>query len=70
MARAVKQAVPPGTRIVLGSGAGIGGLDRFLEAVDTVIVGSHVKVDGDAARRPDPLRAKAFIEHAAERGLV
>ena len=70
MARAVKDAVPAGTRIVLGSGARVGALDPILEAVDTLIVGSHVKVGGDAGQRPDPLRAKAFIEHAAERGLV
>jgi hypothetical protein len=69
-AKAVKEAVPDGTRVVLGSGARIGGLDRLLAAVDTVIVGSTIKVDGEPARRPDPLRAKAFVEHASERGLV
>jgi len=70
MARAVRDAVPGGTRIVLGSGARIGAIDRYLEAVDTVIVGSHIKVGDEAGQRPDPVRAKAFIEHAAERGLV
>lgn len=69
-AKAVKAAVPAGTRVVLGSGASVGNLDPLLAAVDTVIVGSHVKVEGDAGQRPDPLRAKAFVEHAAERGLV
>lgn len=69
-ARAMKAAVPAGTRVVLGSGASIGTIDPLLAAVDTIIVGSHVEVDGIAGHRPDPLRAKAFVEHAAERGLV
>lgn len=69
-ARAVRDAVPEGTRIVAGSGADTANLDRLLEAVDTVIVGSSIKVDGDANKRPDPLRAKAFVEHAADRGLI
>lgn len=69
-ARSVKEAVPAHTRIVVGSGADIGNLDHLLDAVDTVIVGSSIKVDGDANNRPDPLRAKAFVEHATERGLT
>jgi len=69
-ARAVRDAVPAGTRIVVGSGVTTDNLDRLLDAVDTVIVGSSIKVDGDASKRPDPLRARAFVEHAAERGLV
>lgn len=69
-ARTVKDAVPAGIRIVAGSGVTTANLDSLLAAVDTVIVGSSVKVDGDANKRPDPLRAKAFVEHAAERGLL
>ena len=69
-ARAVRDAVPAGTRMVVGSGATTDNLDRLLDVVDTVIVGSSIKVDGDANKRPDPLRARAFVEHAAERGLL
>jgi hypothetical protein len=68
--RLVKRAVPAGTRIVIGSGAADHNLDSLLEVADTVIVGSAIEVEGRAGNRPDPLRAKAFIEQAVERGLV
>jgi membrane complex biogenesis BtpA family protein len=68
--RAVKAVLAPGTRLVAGSGAGVDNLDALLASVDTVIVGSSLKVDGDANKRPDPLRVKAFVEAAADRGLV
>jgi membrane complex biogenesis BtpA family protein len=57
-------------RIVIGSGANEHNMDRLLGVADTIIVGSAVKVDGDANNRPDPLRAKAFVEKAVERGLL
>lgn len=66
----VKEAVPEGTRIVAGSGATGDNLGRLLGVVDTVIVGSSIKFDGQADRRPDPERATAFVKQAAERGLV
>ena len=66
----ISRAVSPGTRVVIGSGANVDNLDRLLSVADTFIVGSAVKVDGLAGNRPDPLRAKAFVERAAERGLV
>lgn len=69
-ARTVRDAVPDGTRVAVGSGATADNLGALLEVVDTVIVGSSVKVDGDANKRPDPARASAFIEAAAERGLI
>jgi uncharacterized protein len=69
-ARAIKAAVPDGTRVVVGSGAHPDNIDRLLEVADTVIVGSSIKVDGDANKRPDPLRAKNFVERAAEGGLL
>jgi predicted TIM-barrel enzyme len=68
--RAVRAVLAPGTRLVAGSGAGVDNLDALLASVDTVIVGSSLKVDGDANKRPDPLRVKAFVEAAADRGLV
>lgn len=69
-ARQVKEAVPDGTRVVVGSGARSENIDPLLGVADTFIVGSSVKVHGDAANRPDPLRAKAFVERAAESGLL
>jgi hypothetical protein len=69
-ARLVRESVPEGMRVVAGSGVSIGNIDRLLGAVDTIIVGSSIKVDEDPNNRPDPLRAKAFVETAAERGLV
>ena len=68
--RAVKSELPESVRIVIGSGVSGDNLDRLLAVADTIIVGSAVKVDGDANKRPDPLRAKALVEKAAERGLL
>jgi hypothetical protein len=69
-ARVIRESAPPGTRVVAGSGVTAENIDRLLGAVDTLIVGSSIKVDGDANKRPDPLRAKAFVEAAADRGLT
>lgn len=68
--RIVRDAVPDGTRVAVGSGATADNLVTLLDVVDTIIVGSSVKVDGDANKRPDPARVNAFMEAAAERGLV
>ncbi len=69
-ARSVKTAVPDDFRVVIGSGATVHNMDRLLSVADTIVVGSALKVDGEAANRPDPLRTKAFVERAAERGLL
>lgn len=69
-AGAISRAVPHGIRVVIGSGASVENLDRLLSVADSVIVGSAIKADGRAENRPDPLRAKAFVERAAERGLL
>jgi hypothetical protein len=63
-------AVPKGTRVVVGSGATPGNLGRLLEVVDSVIVGSALKADGDPGRPVDPGLATAFAEAAARHGLV
>lgn len=63
-------AVPAGVRVVIGSGATVENLDRLLEVADTVIVGSAIKIDGDATNRPDPAETRRFVEAAAERGLL
>jgi len=55
---------------VIGSGASAENLSRFLDVADSVIVGSSIKVDGDARNRVDPLHAEQFIEVARDNGLV
>jgi uncharacterized protein len=69
-ARLVRESAPKGMRVVAGSGVNVENIDRLLGAVDTIIVGSSIKVNADPNDRPDPLRVKAFVEIAAERGLV
>lgn len=66
----VKDSVPAGTRIVAGSGVDSSNLDGMLGSIDTFIVGSSLKVGGDPDNRPDPVRVRAFVELARERGLV
>ena len=45
-------------------------LPKLLDVADTVIVGSAIKVDGDASNRVDPIRAAHFAQVAAEHGLT
>jgi len=70
LGRIVREAAPAGTRIVVGSGATSDNLDSLLRYADTFIVGTSIKDDGNPINRPDPLRCKAFVEKAAERGLL
>jgi len=70
LSRQIRDAAPNGTRLVVGSGASTNNLDALLEVADTFIVGTSIKVDRDPGNRPDPLRAKAFVEKAVERGLL
>jgi membrane complex biogenesis BtpA family protein len=70
IARDVRRAVADDIRVVAGSGVATGNIDPLLEWVDTILVGSSIKADANPNNRPDPLRAKAFVETAAERGLV
>ena len=69
-ATTVKAAVPAETRVVIGSGANVDNLSRLLDVADSVIVGSAIKVDGDANNRVDPIRAAKFAQVAAEHGLT
>lgn len=69
-ASAVRAAVPKGTRVVIGSGARTDNMSRLVEVADTVIVGSAVKIDGDAANRVDPLRAARLVASARDHGLL
>jgi len=70
VARQVAGAVPPGTRVVIGSGATVDNLAALTDVADTVIVGSHIKYDGQASHRVDPLRAKLFAQRAQDEGLL
>lgn len=69
-AKIVRESSPEGIRVVAGSGVTAENIDRLLGFVDTIIVGSSIKADANPNNRPDPLRARAFVEKAAERGLV
>ena len=69
LGKVVRDTVP-GTRVVIGSGATPESLSGLLEFADTVIVGSAVKIDGDARNPVDPARAAAFVASAAENGMI
>jgi uncharacterized protein len=66
----MRAAVPTETRVVIGSGASASNLSKLKGSVDSVIVGSSIKIDGRALNRVDPLRAARFIEVAQENGLL
>ena len=66
----ISAAVPKGTRVVVGSGANPGNLQGLLEVADSVIVGSALKADNHPANPVDPIRVAAFVEAAAQHGLV
>jgi membrane complex biogenesis BtpA family protein len=69
-AKLVREAVPANTRLVIGSGATPDNINALAGVADTIIVGSSIKVGGDITKRPDPLRAREFVEKARERGLL
>lgn len=69
-ARLIKDELPKGTRVVIGSGATPANLANLCEIADTVIVGSAVKFDGDPLNRVDPERAARMVESALENGLL
>jgi hypothetical protein len=68
--KAVRAAVPKGTRVVAGSGATASNLAKLVDFADSVIVGSAVKVDNDAHNRVDQVKAAALVEAAADHGLL
>jgi membrane complex biogenesis BtpA family protein len=65
-----RSVLPKGVRLVIGSGAGLDNLGSLAEVADTVIVGSSLKMDGNASESLDPERVAAFIETARHHGLV
>lgn len=69
-AAAVKDALPQGTRLIIGSGATVDNLAELLQVANTVIVGSSVKRDGRAMNSVDPDRAGALVVRASNLGLV
>jgi membrane complex biogenesis BtpA family protein len=66
----VRASVPKDTRVVIGSGANVDNLSKLMDVADTVIVGSAIKLDGDANNRVDPVRAANFAQIAGEHGLT
>lgn len=68
--RIIKESVPKETRVVIGSGATADNLGAMLEIAGTVIVGSSVKVEGDARQPVDPARAARFIDMASKEGVL
>ncbi len=69
-ATVVRASVPKDTRVVIGSGANVNNLSKLMDVADTVIVGSAIKVNGDANNRVDPARAAHFAQVAGEHGLT
>jgi len=66
----IRAAVPADTRVVIGSGAQVDNLSKLLDVADSVIVGSAVKVGGDANNRVDPIAAAHFVQVAGDHGLT
>jgi membrane complex biogenesis BtpA family protein len=70
LVKLVRDALPHGTRLVIGSGASTENLGEILGEGDSVIVGSSVKHEGRAEHRVDPSRAEEFINAARGFGLL
>ena len=60
----IKNAVPD-VPVFLNTGAKIENISQFLQFVDGVIVGSHLKVDGKTWNPVDPKRVERFMEQVA-----
>jgi membrane complex biogenesis BtpA family protein len=65
-----RSVLPKGVRLVIGSGAGVDNLGSLADVADTIIVGSSLKMDGNANEGLDPERVAAFMEAARHHGLV
>ena len=65
-----RSVIPKDTRLVIGSGAEVGNLNRLVEVADTVIVGSSLKADGTAGSPLDMGRVATFVEAARHLGLT
>ncbi len=68
--KAVKSAIPEGTRLAIGSGATTENLGELVKVADTVIVGTSLKVDGHPRSPVDKDRVDHFVKVAAEVGLT
>lgn len=60
----VREAVDPGTPVLLNTGARAETIAEYLPHVDGVIVGSSLKVGGYTWNPVDPERAKRFVDAA------
>jgi membrane complex biogenesis BtpA family protein len=61
--RAVKDAIPH-LPLLIGSGITPDNIKNYLAVADGIIVGTHVKQNGDWTRPPDPARIKTLLEAA------
>ena len=59
--RAVKEAVPEGTPVLVGSGVTEENIGAYLEWADGVIVGTSVKVDGVVSNPVDQERVARLV---------
>ena len=66
----VRAAVGDRMRVVVGSGATADNLEELTSFADTVIVGSSLKLDGEARHSVDPERARRMVDAATSAGLT
>ena len=59
--RAVKEAVPEGTPVLVGSGVTEENIGAYMEWADGVIVGTSVKVDGVVSNPVDRERVARLV---------
>lgn len=66
----VRAAVGDDVRLVIGSGASADNLADLYAVADTVIIGSSIKVNGQASDSVDAGRARALVDQARTIGLL
>ena len=59
--KAVKEVMPEGTPVLVGSGVTEGNIGAYLEWADGVIVGTSLKVDGLASNPVDERRVAVLV---------
>ncbi|REK10725.1 MAG: phosphorybosylanthranilate isomerase [Actinobacteria bacterium] len=68
--KTVREAIGPGTRLVVGSGANPTNVADLAAIANTLIVGSATKRDGSPTNPVDPKRADQIAHAAARAGLI
>ena len=69
-ATVVRAAIPPETRLVVGSGADVDNLPKLVDLADAIIVGSSLKIDRKVENPVDPDRAAHFVKTAKDHDLL